>query len=1343
MKHKFLPILSVLLFASLAWGQSGPPLTTTQLILPLETVNITPASQANTAIVGNPGPQTIYYWMVSNFSLGASSPIGPFVVHSAPNTLSGSNYVIFAPIYPAGVASIDLLKTLSPSPPTGVCNCAVHTAVSSGTITDQSNATSSYTVAPINVANYTQTLANEVQGAGSTHLILRQNGAFVADLSTAATGGLPVGCSPGQVPSYNGTTWICSSAGTGTVGGTGSANTFPLWTAPSTLGNSLLTAVTSPNGLNYSLGSGFTWQVDTSDLIWTSSSTMSNATITIANNYDPGGNNDAGGLNFVGGSTTGSACGGNITLEGGQVSGGNGYPFVKINGGCQNGFGQIGTGITLAGGIGAGGVGNGYGIVNIGDYTVGRPGILNLHPSTGNSPIGLLVPSGGASYVLALPPAAPTATNQVLGVSSLSGSNYGLSTYDLSWQTPSGSGTFAGLNTTGANGTNTNATTWTINPSSALGGSTADFTILGAASDTNTASVVDFDTPSGSHQNSFSAGITGVPQIQVCWQAGPEGEVVFGSAVACSAIYTTTFAKTIFQSLTAPHTLVREWQASNVATGDENQWNTASSGTGFNWLTIYDGVTGADTFHTGGTLALGIRGDGQVTASNLIDTALTTAGVATTTSAGLIGSTATVPFLAADTSGSGTAQSATVSPSSWAPVIGSCVSYTTTTANTGVGLTTNINSIGAKSVAIPGASGFTTTLTVGIIPANKPQLMCYDGTNWDDMQTGTSASGGSLSGMTPLGMPIAASATSVTSSTTPGTNQGTYYFGHTNTTQGTNTTPTEIQLGDCSGGGRAISGTSTATIAYSDVQCTVTHARADTTAVTVTIPTPATLNNAAPKFAWENDSNQTDILTPTTYTIALGHAAAASTLNVPSNTYCVASLDPSVSTTWEANCHPNSTSGGSGDTITTPNSTLVVGGTSSATTLDLAGSAGKIMAGATPALTATPGLGTDGSIAGTLQLANSAAAFHTILGSVATANNTVTFFATAPATGDLIDCVTASTTCTLTDAGFLATNVVRKDTTNAGAAAMTLDMHLATSAPSTQLPAVVGGTILAGTSTANLSAPIVFQNTNSTNNNTSITMGITAPGTSTGQSVLNVNGASTGGDLQDWGTGGTWASGVLSGQTIVASILPGGAFQSKGTTAGFVDLAQGTTSASVAPCNTANSHCIQAGAAVTAGVETDAPALAQGIPTRSGTSSAVTDGYSGDANHSATVSWSTATSVGSTSLCSSANCPVGTYRVSAYIDVTTACTTTGSYLVNVIYTDDTTVSKTAFIPLEGTGTTFATGVIVPISTTDFGTGSFILRSTGATSINYSTTAAPCGSGGPGVGKLYLTVEPIQ
>jgi hypothetical protein len=71
-----------------------------------------------------------------------------------------------------------------------------------------------------------------------------------------------------------------------------------------------------------------------------------------------------------------------------------------------------------------------------------------------------------------------------------------------------------------------------------------------------------------------------------------------------------------------------------------------------------------------------------------------------------------------------------------------------------------------------------------------------------------------------------------------------------------------------------------------------------------------------------------------------------------------------------------------------------------------------------PAETATPALGTDNSVAGTLQLANGSANAHTILGSAATTSNTVKFFATAPTNNDLIYGAVSGTTTTLTDAGY-------------------------------------------------------------------------------------------------------------------------------------------------------------------------------------------------------------------------------------------------------------------------------------------------------------------------------------
>jgi hypothetical protein len=70
-------------------------------------------------------------------------------------------------------------------------------------------------------------------------------------------------------------------------------------------------------------------------------------------------------------------------------------------------------------------------------------------------------------------------------------------------------------------------------------------------------------------------------------------------------------------------------------------------------------------------------------------------------------------------------------------------------------------------------------------------------------------------------------------------------------------------------------------------------------------------------------------------------------------------------------------SSGGGDMITSPHSTIAVGGTPTNTTLDLAGGAGQIMAGATPALTSTPTLGASGTL-GTLTLGNATSGLLTL-----------------------------------------------------------------------------------------------------------------------------------------------------------------------------------------------------------------------------------------------------------------------------------------------------------------------------------------------------------------------------
>ena len=106
-----------------------------------------------------------------------------------------------------------------------------------------------------------------------------------------------------------------------------------------------------------------------------------------------------------------------------------------------------------------------------------------------------------------------------------------------------------------------------------------------------------------------------------------------------------------------------------------------------------------------------------------------------------------LPYLCADTSGSGTAQSCTTTPS-FTPQVGNCLVYTTTTPNSSTSLTLNVNSSGPLTVQIPSASGWTGVSAAGQIPYNTPLTICYSENvdsvfMWNVQQTGTVSSGGS------------------------------------------------------------------------------------------------------------------------------------------------------------------------------------------------------------------------------------------------------------------------------------------------------------------------------------------------------------------------------------------------------------------------------------------------------------------------------------------------------------------------------------------------------------------------------------------------------------------------
>jgi len=167
------------------------PVSASQFNLPTIIPAMTPATGGSVGLVGNPGPATYCYWLVTNYTAGSLSPILAGCLSNAPSTLSGSNYDHISFSVPAQASSVDVLRTTSLSkPPSGACNCAVATANTSGTVNDQSNSTSSYTVTSFDPTSLGLSLTNEVISAGVSHLILRQqpSGTKLADLNTGGGG---------------------------------------------------------------------------------------------------------------------------------------------------------------------------------------------------------------------------------------------------------------------------------------------------------------------------------------------------------------------------------------------------------------------------------------------------------------------------------------------------------------------------------------------------------------------------------------------------------------------------------------------------------------------------------------------------------------------------------------------------------------------------------------------------------------------------------------------------------------------------------------------------------------------------------------------------------------------------------------------------------------------------------------------------------------------------------------------------------------------------------------------------------------------------------------------------
>jgi len=205
----------LLVFALAIASAQAQTVTAQKVQIPLTDTPQAPTT-GSASVIGNSGPRTLYYWIVANFTVGASSPGGPFVITNAPNQVSGANYVRVSWGVVPGATSYDVLRTGTAVAPTGACGCAVTTGATLTTFNNTSDTLGAYTVNAVTPSLFQLSLANEGVSAGASHLILRQYGTLVADLSIGSTGTVTkngnLATNKAIVGGSNGTTDVTASA---------------------------------------------------------------------------------------------------------------------------------------------------------------------------------------------------------------------------------------------------------------------------------------------------------------------------------------------------------------------------------------------------------------------------------------------------------------------------------------------------------------------------------------------------------------------------------------------------------------------------------------------------------------------------------------------------------------------------------------------------------------------------------------------------------------------------------------------------------------------------------------------------------------------------------------------------------------------------------------------------------------------------------------------------------------------------------------------------------------------------------------------------------------------------
>ena len=153
--------MAFLLFAfglvAVGWGQ---PVESGSSHLDLIAGPPQPVSQITGTVVGNGGNGTVYYWVVATYTRGNAIAGGPAQVNGVGN-LSASNYVRVSWNGLPGAIGYDVLKTLTPTLPSGVCTCYLTSTTTLTSANDIGGALIAYPLTAVGQAPFSLAINNQ------------------------------------------------------------------------------------------------------------------------------------------------------------------------------------------------------------------------------------------------------------------------------------------------------------------------------------------------------------------------------------------------------------------------------------------------------------------------------------------------------------------------------------------------------------------------------------------------------------------------------------------------------------------------------------------------------------------------------------------------------------------------------------------------------------------------------------------------------------------------------------------------------------------------------------------------------------------------------------------------------------------------------------------------------------------------------------------------------------------------------------------------------------------------------------------------------------------------------